>query len=399
MISKTNLNSSESDMNATTKSQQDKNAAVGSQNRPNTGRLLSLDALRGFDMLMIIGGSSLVIKLSHLGDWGWLNTLAAQMKHAPWHGFTFYDIIFPLFLYICGVSLVFSVASKINKGESNKEIYLSAFKRMAILMILGILYKNNPFHFDWGGIRYVSVLGRIGFTGFIVTLIVMNTTNFKQRLYWVAGLLVSYWAAMMFFPVPGYGAGNLTIEGNLAGYIDRALMPGKMIQGIFDENGFFEQIPATALVLMGAMSGQLLRSEKFTQINKVILLVISGIIAIALGILWGMHFPINKHLWSSSFILTAGGCCLLLLSLFYLIIDVLGYKKWSFFFVVIGLNSIAIYLGAKFIDFSYTADCLLNGFYQMSSEPLTQVIRAAGVLTLEWLVLYFLYKKKIFFKV
>jgi predicted acyltransferase len=270
---------------------------------------------------------------------------------------------------------------------------------MIILMILGILYKNHPFHFDWGEIRYVSVLGRIGFTGFVVTLIVINTTNFKQRLYWVIGLLVSYWAAMMFIPVPGFGAGNLTIEGNLAGYIDRAIMPGKMIQGVFDENGWFEHIPATALVLMGAMSGELLRSQKFTQYNKVLWLVGSGIIAIGAGVLWGLHFPINKHLWSSSFILTAGGCCLILLALFYWVIDVMGYKKWSFFFVVIGLKSIAIYLGAKFINFKYTVDSLLNGFYQMSSEPLSLVIQAAGVLTLEWLVLYFLYKKKIFFKV
>ena len=151
------------------------------KNQSNSGRLLSLDALRGFDMLMIIGGSILIKKISHLADWGWLNALAVQMKHAPWHGFTFYDIIFPLFLFIVGVSLVFSVASKIKRGESNKKIYMSAFRRMIIMMILGILYKNHPFHFDWGEIRYVSVLGRIGFTGFVVTLIVMNTTNFKQR--------------------------------------------------------------------------------------------------------------------------------------------------------------------------------------------------------------------------
>ena len=399
MNSETNSNASASEPNAPMELQQDQNTTVGLHNRIKPGRLLSLDALRGFDMFMIIGGSSLIIKTSHLSDWGWLNWLAAQMKHTPWHGFTLFDIIFPLFLYICGVSLVYSLASKVNKGNGKKEIYLSAFRRMIVLMILGILYKNNPLHFDWGQIRYVSVLGRIGITGFFVTLIVMNTKNIQQRLYWLAGLLVTYWAAMMFIPVPGFGAGNLTIEGNLAGFIDRALLPGRMIQGIFDESGIFEQIPATALVLMGALSGEVLRSQKITPYNKILLLAVSGIIAIGLGNLWGLHFPINKHLWSSSFILAAGGGCLLMLALFYLIIDVLGYKKWSYFFVVIGLNSIAIYLAAQFINFQYTVDCLLNGFYQMSSEPVQHLITGLGVLMLEWLLLYFLYKKRIFFKV
>lgn len=399
MNSEAPLNTSKPEPNSTKESQQNQNTTSGLYNQNQSGRLLSLDALRGFDMFMIIGGAGLIIKASHLSNWSWLNWLATQMKHASWHGFTFYDLIFPLFLYICGVSLVYSLASKVRKGIDKKNIYQSAFRRMIVLMFLGILYKNNPLHFDWSQIRYVSVLGRIGFTGFCVTLIMMNTKYFQQRMYWVLGLLVGYWAAMMFIPVPGFGAGNLTIEGNLAGYIDRALLPGRMIQNIFDENGIFLQIPATALVLLGAMSGELLRSEKFTPYNKVFLLAISGIIAIVLGNLWGLHFPINKHLWSSSFILTVGGCCMLMLSLFYLIIDVLGYKKWSYFFIIIGLNSIAIYLASQFINFQYTVDCLLNGFYQMSSEPVLNLITGSGVLALKWLLLFFLYKKRIFFKV
>jgi predicted acyltransferase len=363
------------------------------------GRLLSLDALRGFDMLMIIGGGHLIQKVSNLNDWGWLDWLAGQMDHTRWHGFTFYDLIFPLFLFISGVSLAYSLVSQVNKGKPKNEIYLHAFRRMLILMFLGILYKNQPLHFDCGQIRYVSVLGRIGFTGFCVTLIVLNTKNFQQRLYWVLGLLVTYWAAMMFIPVPGFGAGNLTLEGNLAGFVDRALMPGKMIQGIFDENGFFEHIPATALVLIGALTGEFLRSPKFTDNKKVVLLALAGIVAIGLGMLWGLHFPINKRLWSSSFILATSGGCLVLLSLFYLIIDVFGYKKWAFFLVVIGLNSIVAYLAGKFINYSYTADYLLNGFYQISSEPVQHLIRELGVLTLEWLLLFFLYKKRIFAKI
>ena len=138
------------------------------------------------------------------------------------------------------------------------EIYASAFKRMILFSIIGILYKNNPLHFDWDQIRYVSVLGRIGVTGFFVTLILMNTKTFRQRLMWALGLLIAYWAAMMFIPVPGYGAGDLSMEGNLAGFIDRAIVPDRLVQKIFDENAWFEHIPATALVLIGAMAGAIL---------------------------------------------------------------------------------------------------------------------------------------------
>jgi predicted acyltransferase len=390
---------SETDSNSAAYSSKTKDSPAGLATHVKPGRLVSIDALRGFNMFMIIGGATLIMRVSELFDWGWLDWLAAQQKHVSWHGFTMHDWVFPLFLFVCGVSMVFSIASKLAKGKSKAEIYASAFKRMILFSIIGILYKNNPLHFDWDQIRYVSVLGRIGVTGFFVTLIVMNTKTFQQRLMWALGILIVYWAAMMFIPVPGFGAGDLSIEGNLAGFIDRAIMPGRLVQRIFDENGWFEHIPATALVLMGAMAGELLKSQSYSKIRKVILLSLSGVVSIALGLLWGLHFTINKHLWSSSFILLVAGMSLLTLALFFLIIEVWGYKRWSFFFVVIGLNSIAIYIIAQFIKLQPTVDRLLNGFYQMSSEPLQAFLGTLGLLTIYWLLLYFFYKKRIFFKV
>lgn len=388
-----------SEHNTTEKPQMDTIETVDLVTHVKPGRLVSLDALRGFNMLMIIGGAQLIIGTGNLNNWRWLDWLALQQKHARWDGFTMHDWVFPLFLFVVGVSLAFSITSKISKGKSNKEIYLQAFKRMVLFIFIGILYKNNPLHFDWDKIRYVSVLGRIGVTGLLVTLIWMNTTTFKQRLVWAVGILIAYWAAMMFIPVPGFGAGNLTIEGNLAGFVDRVILPGRMIQGIYDENGLFTQIPATVLVLMGAMAGELLRTRKYSQYKTVLILVGSGIGCILLGNLWGLHFVINKHLWSSSFILVTGGLNLLALAIFYLVIDVWGFKKWSFFLVVIGLNSLAIYIAGQFIPFQEPVDRLLNGFYQISSEPVQQFLAISGKLTLEWLVLFFLYKKRIFFKV
>lgn len=360
-------------------------------------RLESLDALRGFDMFLIIGGTHFIASFINAMQWESLSWLTAQFRHVPWHGLTFEDVIFPLFLFMVGVSMVYSVASSRRKGLSNKQIIGKAFRRMILLSILGIIYKNRPLHFDWDQIRYVSVLGRIGVTGFLATLILLNTT-WRGRLYWLAGILVFYWAVMLFIPVPGYGAGDLSQEGNLATYINSYIVPGRLVDGIYDENGYFQHIPATGLVLMGSLAATLLRGE-WLESRKVMWLAGAGGIAIVIGLIWNFHFPINKHLWSSSFILVTGGISFLFMALFYGVIDVLGYKKWAFPFKIIGLNSIFIYMASGLIDFGYTSRYLLNGFIQMAGEDGQKFIIQFGVLLLEFGLLYFMYRKRIFIKV
>ncbi|MFK5923082.1 MAG: DUF5009 domain-containing protein [Verrucomicrobiota bacterium] len=326
--------------------------------------------------------------------------LIPQLHHPKFGGtVTAYDFIFPLFLFMVGVSLYYSVTSSLKKGLDKKAIYWHAFRRMLVLCLLGVIFKNRPLHFDWENIRYVSVLGRIGVTGFIATLIVCNF-KFKAQVIWACSLLVFYWVLLMFIPVPGYGAGVMTLEGNMAGYIDRMLVPGRLINGVFDENAFAGHVPATALVLIGSLIAQILKNETFSEIKKLKIMGISGAGLVAMGLIWGLHFPINKFLWSSSFILLAGGVSVLSLAVFYLLIDVWAYKKWAFPFVVIGLNSLTIYMASGLIDFRFTADYLLNGFYQLTSDKdLRALIQVVGVLTLQWLMLYFLYQKKIFVKI
>lgn len=360
-------------------------------------RLESLDALRGFDMFLIIGGTHLISSFIQAMNWESMGWLTAQFKHVPWHGLTFEDVIFPLFLFMVGVSMVFSVASSRRKGLSNREIIWKAFKRMILLSVLGIVYKNNPLHFDWDQIRYVSVLGRIGVAGFLATLILLNTT-WRGRLYWLFGILILYWAAVMFIPVPGYGAGDLSQEGNLVTFIHSYIVPGRLIDGIYDENGYFTHIPATGLVLMGTLAANLLRSGK-KELEKVTWLAGAGLVAIGIGVIWNLHFPINKHLWSSSFIMVSGGISFLFMALFYWLIDVRGYRKWAFPFKVIGLNSLFIYLASGLVDFGYTSRYLLNGFLQMSGEDMQRFIVQLGVLLLEFGLLYFMYRKRIFIKV
>lgn len=364
-------------------------------------RLLSLDALRGFDMFLIAGGGGFLIKKTFDAfNLPLFDLLISQLSHPAWGDrITAWDFIFPLFLFMAGVSLFYSVSSAQLKGVEKKAIYRHAFRRMVILILLGIFYKNRPLHFDWDNIRYVSVLGRIGFTGFVATLIICNY-KFRGQVIWMFSLLIGYWLAVMFIPVPGFGTGVLTMEGNLIGFLDRILVPGRLINGIYDENGFTTQIPATALVLMGTLTAQVLKNENFSEIRKLQLLSLSGGGCIVLGFVWGLHFPIMKVLWSSSFILVTGGTSVLLIVLFYLLIDYWGYKKWAFPFVVIGLNSLTIYIASALIGFGFTTDVLLNGFYQLTSdETLQAFMRSLGMVTLKWLFLYFLFCKKIFVKI
>lgn len=363
-----------------------------------SNRLESIDALRGFDMLMIAGAGSFFVLLGGKTGYAWVDGLAAQFEHPAWNGFTFYDFIFPLFLFIAGVSLSFSLASARKKGLSDKALYKKAAKRMLILIGLGILYKNAPVpFFEPSNIRFVSVLGRIGFAGFITTVLYLNF-NPTQRIYWIAGILLLYYAALYLIPVPGFGAGDLSFEGNLVGWFDRNFLPGRLIQKTYDENGILTQFPALCLTMLGAFGGDILKGA-LSQKNKLKNLSLLGIGGIALGLLWGLHFPINKHLWSSSFILLTAGMAFLFLAGFYLVVDVWGYKKWAFFFRVIGLNSLTIYFAYRFIDFRNTARLLFEGIYQYAPEPWHDVWQSLAALALVWVFLYFLYRNKLFLKV
>ena len=363
-----------------------------------SSRLLSIDTLRGFDMLLIAGGGAFIEKLEGKTNLAWLNGLARQFHHITWNGFSFYDFIFPLFLFISGVSLPFSLNKGLSIGLSKRDLYRKAFRRMIILILIGIVYKNSPIpFFDPSNIRVVSVLGRIGFAGFIATLLYLNF-SWSKRVMWVAGILLLYYAALFLIPVPGYGAGDLSFEGNLVGWFDRNFLPGRLLEKTYDELGLLTLLPSLCLCILGSLAGDILRMDK-TDSKKLQFLILSGAVSIGLGLVWGLHFPINKHLWSSSFILLTGGLAFLCLSLFYFLIDVMKYKKWAFFFQVIGLNSLTIYLVYHFINFYYTSRLLFSGLYAPTPEPWHEVFEAIGAVILVWLFLYFLYRKKIFLKI
>ncbi|MEO6284556.1 MAG: DUF5009 domain-containing protein [Dyadobacter sp.] len=361
-------------------------------------RLASIDALRGFDMLMISGGGAFIFLLGGKTGISFIDAVSAQFEHPEWHGFTFFDFIFPLFLFLAGTSLTFSISGGLAKGIAQSEIRSKIFKRMLILIALGILDKNAPMDiFDPAHIRYGSVLGRIGLATFIAAVLYIKF-NWTQRLYIGIGILVLYYMALILIPVPGFGSGDLSFEGNLVGWVDRNFMPGKLKQGTYDELALITQFPSLCLTIFGTLAGDILirMISAEDKLKRLLALGLTGIIA---GLLWNGLIPINKHLWSSSFIMLTSGMAFIILSIFYWVIDVKGFKKWSFFFRVIGMNSLVIYLTVRFVDFNASSKLLFEGIYKHSPEQWHEVFNALGGFVLVWLFLYFLYRHKIFVKV
>ncbi len=371
------------------------------QTKPAVKRLHSLDALRGFDMFWIMGGAGIFTGLASLTGWPILNWWAGQLDHVPWHGFQFYDMIFPLFLFIAGISFPFSLAKRTAINDSRGSIYKHVIGRGLTLLIIGIIF-NNGVNFDFADMRYGSVLGRIGIAWMFAALIFMNT-KLTFRIVWLFGILIVYWLLFILFPAHDLGATDpYSTQGNLAGYIDRMLMPGKFCCYEYgDSEGLLSTIPAICTALLGMLTGQFVSSEYLAgkPLRKVLYMVLAAIGLMILGGIWNLAFPINKYLWSSSFVCFVGGLSLLLFSIFYLVIDIWQYKKWAFFFAVIGMNPITIYLVERIVNFDRATKFFFDGFIAIMPETWTPLIEGIGITTVAWLFLYFLYKKKIFLKV
>jgi predicted acyltransferase len=361
-------------------------------------RLMSLDALRGFDMLWIIGGSLIVAAAADVTGWPWLVTLKKQFEHTPWNGFTAYDLIFPLFLFIAGVAMPFSLEKRRARGDSYLKLCRHVIVRGLILVLFGMIFNGLP-KFDWATMRYPSVLGRIGLAYLFAGLIVLST-GVRGQIAWMAGLLITYWAAMKFIPVPGFGAGDLAPGHNLADYIDGKLLPGVLLHPDThrDPEGILSTFPAIGTALAGALTGQFLKNGRYSGYMKTLWMIVAALVCLGLAQLWARDFPINKNLWSSSFVLFCAGWSLLLLSAFYLVVDVWRFRVWTLPLVVIGSNSILIYMAQKLINFDYTAHFFFDGLLKYTSayQPL---LWAISVLTIKWLMLYLLYRKRIFLRV
>lgn len=355
-----------------------------------SGRIMSIDALRGFDMFWIMNWAHVFREICKYINSPFSLAVLGQFDHSEWHGCTFYDLIYPLFLFIVGLSMPFAFSRRKEKSSGKKEMYSHIVKRTLILFILGLIY-NDLLDFDFKTLQYSGILQRIAISYFFAALILINT-RIKVQAVITFLLLLLYWALMIFIPVPGHGAGDLSPEGNLSGYLDRVISLHLHLKF----NGFLSTIPSVGTTMIGVLTGHWLRAS-LPGNRKVLYLLSAGILCLGIGLLWNIEFPINKKLWSSSYVIYSAGWSLLLLGIFYWIIDIKGHKKWAFPFIVIGLNPITIYLGQRLFDFGVVVNIFVHGFIGYLG-PLKPIFWHLCILIVQWLFLYFLYKKRIFLK-
>jgi predicted acyltransferase len=413
---------------------------------------MSVDALRGFDMFWIIGADSLVYALHRMTQTEPTKLLADQLEHAEWEGFHFYDLIFPLFVFIVGVSLVFSLGKTIEKagrGEALKRV----FRRGILLFAIGIFYSGG-FTSPWPDIRLMGVLNRIALAYFFAGLLFCF---FKPRALVAisVAILAGYWALMTFVPIrnieltksnlaqlaekagdektaalfktdanpsavknsPAWAAAEKMFYAttnqvagqfgkglNLANDIDFKYLPARKYDVFFDPEGLLSTLPAVVTCLLGVFAGFLLKDQSIAGKHKVVWLISFGVAAAVLGWLWNVQFPVIKKIWTSSYVLVAGGYSAILLGIFYLIVDVWQMRTWCQPFVWMGMNSITVYLTSNMLGgFRRLATRLAGGDVKdFLDAHVTRgcgdmVISIVGLLLAFWFV-HFLYKRKVFLR-
>jgi predicted acyltransferase len=361
--------------------------------------VLAIDALRGFDMFWIAGPdlghwlltSVLTLLIGPLPEW-----LTYQLGHPRWLGFSAWDVIMPLFLFIVGAAMPFSVQRRLEAGDRRGAIYLRALRRAAVLWILGMIAQGNLLQFDPATLKpYSNTLQAIA-SGYLIATVAMVEL---RRPAWQAGaalaLLVVYWLLMSFVPVPGHGAGVYTPDGNLAMWVDRAVLGGA--QDGTDYTWILSSLGFGATVLIGVSAGHLLRAP-LPPLRRLVILVVAGIACLAGGWAWSFAMPIIKHLWTSSMALWAGGWSLLLLALFYGVLDVLGWRRWSLVFVVLGANAIVAYMSQPLFDLAHLGRHLFGGLCAHLG-PGREAGLALLTFALLWTGLWWLYRRRIFIRI
>jgi predicted acyltransferase len=360
-------------------------------------RLMSLDALRGFDMFWIVGADAIVEALHKVSDNRFVSGVAEQLEHVGWHGFHFEDLIFPMFVFIVGVSTVFSLDRMIER-EGRGRAVLRIVRRAALLYVLGVI-SYGGFHEAYEKIRLLGVLQRIALA-YLFTGLIYCFFDWRGRLAWCVGLLVGYWALMTFVPVPDGTAGDFREGHNLANWIDSQYLPlWKWEYKPWDPEGLLSTLPAIANCLIGTFAGMLLRDSKRGNRTKVLYLIAAGVVFVAAGWLWDLQFPVIKKIWTSSFVLVACGYSCLLLAAFHFVIEELSWRRWAMPFVWIGANPITIYLVHEVVDFDKIAERFVGG--QLGHDlfgDYRQLAVAATGLLLVFALCRFLYKRNIFIR-
>jgi len=360
-------------------------------------RILSVDVLRGFDMFWLVGGSGLAVAALKLCGGEVAEALSLQFKHVDWIGFRFNDLIFPLFVFIVGMSVVFSLG-KVVERDGVAAAYKRIFRRAVLLFLLGVFY-NGGMTQGWSEIRWMGVLQRLALC-YLFTGILFCHLRTRWRIAVCAALLIGYWLWLAFLPVPGQQAVSWTKEIHWPGYIDDALLPGRRyFDGKWDPEGILSTIPAICTCLLGVFAAQVLVSKSTPAKNKLLFFIVGGAVLVAAGFVWGLQFPVIKKIWTSSYVLVAGGYSLVLLGFFYLLVDVWKIRWWTAPFVWIGANPLTIYLLRNVVEFNDLAKRLVgDSLGAVIGENMVHFLQMAVSLAFSLLIVRFLYRKKIFLR-
>lgn len=373
-------------------------------------RLVSLDVFRG---ITIMG----MILVNNPGTW---SAVYPQLLHAEWHGCTFTDLIFPFFLFIVGVAISYSLTKRKAQGGSMKSLYLNIIRRTVILFLLGIILNGFPFgllfghQFSWETLRIPGVLQRIAVVYFVAAFLFL-TTSTKFQFWFTAAILVLYAAVMSFIPVPRVGYANFEPGKNLSAWIDQIILGAHIWSGtkLWDPEGILSTIPAIGSAMLGIFTGNWLRSES-DQKEKVVYLFIWANVLMLAGWIWSFWFPLNKNLWTSSYVLWTAGLALHFLGFCYWFIDVKKVTWWTKPFLVYGMNAITVFflsgiLGRIMYMVKWTdaagnvvtiKSYLFDNFFLSWLEPINASLAWAIFYILFWLgLMWILYAKKIFIKV
>ncbi len=358
-------------------------------------RLISLDAFRG---LTIAG----MIIVNTPGDYA--HTFA-PLLHAEWSGLTPTDLVFPFFLFIVGVSIVLAFTKKLETNAPKGEMYLKILFRTLKIFGLGVLIYF-VYDFDFANMRIVGVLQRIALVFGICSVMFLNT-NWKTQAWIGAACLLLYWALMYWFPVPEIGAGMLEPGQNFAAWLDSYIVPGRMYRVTWDPEGFASTLPAIGTGVLGMLAGKVLVSES-DRYRQVALLFVGGFVAFLIGSAWNWVFPINKHLWTSSYVMYAGGTAAMTLATMIWLVDIKGVSKWTHFAIVLGSNAIAaytiseilpIFFGWEWSEGSSIRTAFVNGLESTGLLPeLASLAYALFFLGVCYIPVWVMWKRKIFLK-
>ncbi len=359
-------------------------------------RLKSVDALRGFDMFLIIGGVDIISALHLPLQSPVTAAINVQLDHAQWVGFHFWDIVMPLFLLLAGVSIPFAFVKRLSAGASRLSLWPHIIKRFVLLWVLGMVVQGNLLTYDPDEfIIFDNTLQAIA-VGYLGAVILALYLPVRVQLLATAGLAGLYWWVMETLEVPGFGAGDYSPDGNAALYIDEIVL-GSMREQDSYYTWVLSSLNFTVTVMLGVFAGYLLRMNA-KQTTKLLALSVAGALLIVAGLAWNPVHPIIKKIWTGSFALFSGGLCYLLLALFYLVIDVWKFSIWARWLIIIGANSIFAYVAWHTFDFKLIGDLFADGLEPFTGDwyPFVRYTIAFGVL---FVILWVMYRKRFFIKV